>query len=352
MGNRRHDPETAPADPDRSCPCWITPSRTRPSSRPSSSFRPCGASAAGAPGSIPVGLRPGVRRRPDRRADPPWRGGAVRRMAVLPHRDVDLAERRAVLRHRQPHDRRPLRRAGRRADGRLRREKVIVGLASAGRVSPALPIPSVVVADSAIRDEGTSYHYLPPADVVRAPGELAESLEAEIRHAGLPVQRGLVWTTDAPYRETAAQIERHARRRCTRRGDAGRVALRLLCPERSPGRIGRPGEQRPGPRRPAVRQGTSRRGPSAAGLHLRGGRQSASRTGRVRTAQRVHRTTSPANGARRVGRRSRFRLSRGAATRPLPLQHRIKKFAPELALEPDVLDEVGLPAHPEPLEQP
>ena len=88
--------------------------------------------------------------------------------------------------------------------------KVIVGLTSAGRVSPALPIPSAVVADSAIRDEGTSYHYLPPADVVNAPAELAESLEAAIRHAGLPVQRGRVWTTDAPYRETAVQIERHA----------------------------------------------------------------------------------------------------------------------------------------------
>jgi len=89
--------------------------------------------------------------------------------------------------------------------------KVIVGLASAGRVSPALPIPSVVVADRAIRDEGTSYHYLPPGDVVQASSELAEALEVEVRDAGLKVQRGLVWTTDAPYRETAVQIERHAR---------------------------------------------------------------------------------------------------------------------------------------------
>ena len=89
--------------------------------------------------------------------------------------------------------------------------KVIVGLASAGRISPALPIPSVVVADSAIRDEGTSYHYLPPGDVVQAPAQLAKALEARIRLTGLAVRRGLVWTTDAPYRETAEQMERHAR---------------------------------------------------------------------------------------------------------------------------------------------
>jgi uridine phosphorylase len=89
--------------------------------------------------------------------------------------------------------------------------RVIVGLTSAGRIAAALPIPSVVVADRAIRDEGTSYHYLPPGDAVEAPRELALALEAEIRCSGLPVRRGLVWTTDAPYRETAAQIERHAR---------------------------------------------------------------------------------------------------------------------------------------------
>ena len=39
--------------------------------------------------------------------------------------------------------------------------RVIVGLASAGRVGSLLPVPGVVVADQAIRDEGTSYHYLP-----------------------------------------------------------------------------------------------------------------------------------------------------------------------------------------------
>jgi uridine phosphorylase len=89
--------------------------------------------------------------------------------------------------------------------------KVIVGLASAGRVAPSLPIPSVVVADSAIRDEGTSFHYLPPGQVVHAPGPLAVALEERIRRADMEVRRGLVWTTDAPYRETATQIRRHAR---------------------------------------------------------------------------------------------------------------------------------------------
>jgi hypothetical protein len=38
--------------------------------------------------------------------------------------------------------------------------RLIVGLTSAGRLLPTLPLPSIVVADEAIRDEGTSLHYL------------------------------------------------------------------------------------------------------------------------------------------------------------------------------------------------
>ena len=42
-------------------------------------------------------------------------------------------------------------------------------ITSAGRVSPDLPLPSVVVVDDAIRDEGTSLHYLAPSSHIAAP---------------------------------------------------------------------------------------------------------------------------------------------------------------------------------------
>jgi len=88
--------------------------------------------------------------------------------------------------------------------------KLIVGLASAGRLTPTLPLPALVLADEAIRDEGTSYHYLPPADTVEAtPGPL-KRLGESLRAVGLPFRQGLIWTTDAPYRETKAQVQRHA----------------------------------------------------------------------------------------------------------------------------------------------
>jgi uridine phosphorylase len=90
--------------------------------------------------------------------------------------------------------------------------KVVVGLASAGRIGQALPLPGIVVADEAVRDEGTSLHYLPPAETVRADRALAERLAEAMGTVDLPVRQGLVWTTDAPYRETRSQIDHWAAR--------------------------------------------------------------------------------------------------------------------------------------------
>jgi uridine phosphorylase len=90
--------------------------------------------------------------------------------------------------------------------------RVVIGLTSAGRVAPSLPVPGLVVATSAVRDEGTSYHYLPAAPLVAAPSGVAIHLQAELSSVGLPVESGCVWTTDAPYRETREQFEEHIRR--------------------------------------------------------------------------------------------------------------------------------------------
>jgi uridine phosphorylase len=84
--------------------------------------------------------------------------------------------------------------------------QLTIGLTSAGRIAPALPLPSIVVVDEAVRDEGTSLHYQPPSKTIQTPSPLL--VEDLVQHlAGLsPTRRGLVWTTDAPYRETAQQL--------------------------------------------------------------------------------------------------------------------------------------------------
>ncbi len=88
--------------------------------------------------------------------------------------------------------------------------RVVLGLTSAGRVSSELPVPALVSVTGAIRDEGTSYHYLPPASMVAAPAMVSGLLGSELGKLSLPVRSGTVWTTDAPYRETAEQLGRHA----------------------------------------------------------------------------------------------------------------------------------------------
>ena len=57
-----------------------------------------------------------------------------------------------------------------------------------------------------MRDEGTSYHYLPPADWSEAASHLLSRLDGAFGNVGVDVLRGPTWTTDAPFRETAEAI--------------------------------------------------------------------------------------------------------------------------------------------------
>jgi len=64
----------------------------------------------------------------------------------------------------------------------------------------------LIVVSGAVRDEGVSYHYLPPGREVKAHETGMKALEATLARREVPYQRGKTWTTDAPYRETQAMI--------------------------------------------------------------------------------------------------------------------------------------------------
>lgn len=86
--------------------------------------------------------------------------------------------------------------------------KLLVSVTSAGQIADNGPTPYFILIDKALRDEGTSYHYLRPSTFAEAP---EPSLHARIAQAlsglgGVTVHRGATWTTDAPYRETASSI--------------------------------------------------------------------------------------------------------------------------------------------------
>ena len=92
--------------------------------------------------------------------------------------------------------------------------RFLVSITSSGRIADLGAPPYVVLIDRALRDEGTSFHYVPPGPdgFIAAPsGALLDRIEAGM-HAAFPagcgtaVHRGATWTTDAPYRETAQAI--------------------------------------------------------------------------------------------------------------------------------------------------
>jgi uridine phosphorylase len=85
--------------------------------------------------------------------------------------------------------------------------RLLVSMTSAGRLARLRPPPYFVLIDRALRDEGTSYHYLPPAEFSAADAKLLEAMAGAFAELRVPVERGATWTTDAPFRETQETID-------------------------------------------------------------------------------------------------------------------------------------------------
>jgi len=76
----------------------------------------------------------------------------------------------------------------------------------AGVLDRQIAVGHLLVPTSAVRDEGTSYHYLPPGrEVAVHPAALA-AVERVLQAHGVPYLRAKTWTTDAFYRETPAKV--------------------------------------------------------------------------------------------------------------------------------------------------
>lgn len=84
------------------------------------------------------------------------------------------------------------------------RDILVVG--TGGSLQPALPIGSLVVPTSAIREEGTSFHYVPAGAELAPDPTLAQALAEAVVALGGGVAYGPVWTTDAPYREMRSKV--------------------------------------------------------------------------------------------------------------------------------------------------
>jgi len=90
--------------------------------------------------------------------------------------------------------------------------RLVISMTSAGRLAEVRPPPYFVLIERAIRDEGTSYHYLPPAEFSAADPALLASMNGAFDGLRAPVEVGATWTTDAPFRETLEAIDAMAAR--------------------------------------------------------------------------------------------------------------------------------------------
>ena len=69
----------------------------------------------------------------------------------------------------------------------------------------------VVLCSKALRDEGTSHHYLPESKFVEPDLELTEALAAAMKEIGVGFKTGPTWTIDAPYTESREELARYVK---------------------------------------------------------------------------------------------------------------------------------------------
>lgn len=84
-----------------------------------------------------------------------------------------------------------------------------VSVGTAGSLQRDLNVGDLVLCEAAIRDEGVSHHYLPPAKLATATAAMSAALRAAMRQAGVPFRAGTSWTIDTPYRETVAEARHY-----------------------------------------------------------------------------------------------------------------------------------------------
>lgn len=83
-----------------------------------------------------------------------------------------------------------------------------VACGGAGVLDSAISPGHVVVPTAAVRDEGTSYHYLPPGRTVSPSPAAVTAIETTLKRHSVPYHTGSTWTTDAIFRETPEKVRR------------------------------------------------------------------------------------------------------------------------------------------------
>ena len=89
-----------------------------------------------------------------------------------------------------------------------------VACGGAGALAAEITLGHLVVPNSAVRDEGTSYHYMAPGREAQPSPRALAAIETALIRDGVPFVTGKTWTTDGLYRETPARIARRRAEGC------------------------------------------------------------------------------------------------------------------------------------------
>jgi len=85
--------------------------------------------------------------------------------------------------------------------------KLLISVTSSGQIVPIRAPPYFIIIERALRDEGTSYHYMAASEYSHADAGLISALNGAFGGFPVPILTGATWTTDAPFRETQPAID-------------------------------------------------------------------------------------------------------------------------------------------------
>ena len=92
--------------------------------------------------------------------------------------------------------------------------KKFIACGGCGVLQNDIAVGHLILPISAVRDEGTSYHYLPPSREVEMDEQVVKIIENTLTENKIPYIKGKTWTTDAFFRETTAKIKHRKEEGC------------------------------------------------------------------------------------------------------------------------------------------
>jgi uridine phosphorylase len=89
-----------------------------------------------------------------------------------------------------------------------------IACGGAGVLDKTIAVGHIIIPVSAIRDEGTSYHYLPPSREVQVNPKAVETIEKVLLKHKCKYLLAKTWTTDGVYRETINKVNQRKAEGC------------------------------------------------------------------------------------------------------------------------------------------